>query len=70
MLLKVLAGTNAERRYTGGLSRSGASPYQHLEDEYEDENPDDRIAPSRSGVLPLILFISICYLLFGISERT
>jgi hypothetical protein len=39
MLLKVLGGTNAERRYTGGLSRSGASPYQHLEDddEYEDE---------------------------------
>jgi hypothetical protein len=38
MLLKVLGGTNAERRYTVGLSRSGASPYQHLEDNDEYEN--------------------------------
>jgi hypothetical protein len=38
MLLKVLGGTSAERRCTGGLSRSGASPYQCIEDENDDDD--------------------------------
>jgi hypothetical protein len=41
MLLKVLGGTSAERRCTGGLSRSGASPYQSIEDEDDDEYEED-----------------------------
>jgi hypothetical protein len=36
-LLKVLGGTSAERRCTGGLSRSGASPYRSIESE-DDEH--------------------------------
>jgi hypothetical protein len=38
MLLNVLDGTADERRYTGGLSRSGASPYQRIENEDDDED--------------------------------
>jgi hypothetical protein len=45
MLLEVLGGTNAERRYTGGLSRSGASPYQHLEDDDEYDYDEDEDEP-------------------------
>jgi hypothetical protein len=37
MLLNVLDGTTAEGNYTGGLSRSGASPHQsHIEDSLTD----------------------------------
>jgi hypothetical protein len=38
MLLNVLDGTADERRYTGGLSRSEASPYQRIENEDDDED--------------------------------
>jgi hypothetical protein len=39
MLLKVLGGTSTERRCTGGLSRSGASPYRSFEsDDDEHDN--------------------------------
>jgi hypothetical protein len=50
--LKVLGGTSAERRCTGGLSRSGASPYQCIEDEDDDEYEGDQafsLLPRRSA---------------------